>query len=208
LAGRGAKASGPPPGPAAGTKLEEEKVTQASSPDGVNVAVDHSMDLKFLRFELSGEYYGLDILKIMEINGMMDITAVPQTPRFLRGLINLRGKVIPVIDLRLKFGLPEEAYTERTSIIVIEFGTITGPTQMGIVVDRVSEVITINAADIDPAPEFGTRLKSEYIKGMAKTKNEVIIILDIDLILTDQELTFGPKPLPAAADDGGDQGDG
>jgi purine-binding chemotaxis protein CheW len=99
--------------------------------------------------------------------------------------------------LRLKFGLPEEAYTERTSIIVIEFKTINGTTQMGIVVDQVSEVITINAADIDPAPEFGTRLKSEYIKGMAKTKTQVIIILDIELILTDQELTFGPRPLPA-----------
>ncbi|MDR1657172.1 MAG: chemotaxis protein CheW [Deltaproteobacteria bacterium] len=165
----------------------------ATVSDSSNLAVDHSKYLKFLRFEIAEEYYGLDILKIMEINGMMDITAVPQTPKFMKGLINLRGKVIPVIDLRLKFGLPEEAYTERTSIIVIEFKTISGPTQMGIVVDRVSEVITINEADIDPPPEFGTRLKSEYIKGMAKTKTAVIIILDIDLILTDQELTFGPK---------------
>jgi purine-binding chemotaxis protein CheW len=147
-----------------------------------------------LRFELAEEFYGLDILKIMEINGMMDITAVPQTPRFMKGLINLRGKVIPVIDLRLKFGLAEQEYTERTSIIVIEFDTISGPTQMGIVVDRVSEVITINQDDIEPAPEFGSSLKSDYIKGMAKTKTQVIIILDIDLILTDQELTFGPKP--------------
>jgi purine-binding chemotaxis protein CheW len=162
---------------------------------GGTAKADHGQDLKFLRFELAGEYYGLDILKIMEINGMMDITAVPQTPRFMKGLINLRGKVIPVIDLRLKFGLPEEAYSERTSIIVIEFKTLGGTTQMGIVVDRVSEVITINSADIDPAPEFGTRLKSEYIKGMAKTRTHVIIILDIDLILTDQELTFGPKAL-------------
>lgn len=164
---------------------------------GESSSQDHGNDLKFLRFELAGEYYGLDILKIMEINGMMDITAVPQTPRFLKGLINLRGKVIPVIDLRLKFGLPEEAYTERTSIIVIEFQTIVGNTQMGIVVDQVSEVITINAGDIEPAPEFGTRLKSEYIKGMAKTKTQVIIILDIDLILTDQELTFGPGSMAA-----------
>ncbi|MDR1871720.1 MAG: chemotaxis protein CheW [Deltaproteobacteria bacterium] len=157
------------------------------------LAVDHSLDMKVLRFELAGEFYGLDILKIREINGMMDITSVPQTPEFMKGLINLRGKVIPVIDLRLKFGLAEEEYTERTSIIVIEFKTVHGATQMGIVVDRVSEVITINRADIDPAPDFGTRLKSEYIKGMAKTKNQVLIILDIDLILTDEDLTFGPK---------------
>jgi purine-binding chemotaxis protein CheW len=115
----------------------------------------------------------------------------------MKGLINLRGKVIPVIDLRLKFGLPEEAYTERTSIIVIEFKTVHGATQMGIVVDRVSEVITINKADIEPAPDFGARLKSEYIKGMAKTKNQVLIILDIDLILTDEDLTFGPRAAAA-----------
>jgi purine-binding chemotaxis protein CheW len=108
--------------------------------------------------------------------------------------------VIPVIDLRLKFGLPEEPYSERTSIIVIEFRTVSGPTQMGIVVDMVSEVITINKADIDPAPEFGTSLRSEYIKGMAKTKTQVLIILDIDLILTDEELTFGPRTLAADAE--------
>ena len=177
-------------------------MSEGTSGEYASVAVDHSQELKFLRFELAGEYYGLDILKIMEINGMMDITAVPQTPKFMKGLINLRGKVIPVIDLRLKFGLPEEQYTERTSIIVIEFKTIAGTTQMGIVVDQVSEVITINAADIDPAPEFGTRLKSEYIKGMAKTKTQVIIILDIELILTDQELTFGPRALPEAHEGG------
>ena len=178
------------------------QMSEGTSGEYASVAGDHSQDLKFLRFELAGEYYGLDILKIMEINGMMDITAVPQTPKFMKGLINLRGKVIPVIDLRLKFGLPEEQYTERTSIIVIEFKTIAGTTQMGIVVDQVSEVITINAADIDPAPEFGTRLKSEYIKGMAKTKTQVIIILDIELILTDQELTFGPRALPEAPEGG------
>ncbi|MDR2367938.1 MAG: chemotaxis protein CheW [Deltaproteobacteria bacterium] len=181
-------------------------MSQAGSVEPTTLSVDHSKDLKFLRFELDGEYYGLDILKIMEINGMMEITSVPQTPQFMKGLINLRGKVIPVIDLRLKFGLPEEAYTERTSIIVIEFKTVVGTTQMGIVVDRVSEVITINQADIVPAPEFGTKLRSEYIKGMAKTKTQVLIILDIDLILTDEELTFGPKSLgPEPQEAGGNQ---
>jgi purine-binding chemotaxis protein CheW len=174
-------------------------MSQAAAAEPTTLSIDHSKDQKFLRFELDGEFYGLDILKIMEINGMMEITSVPQTPQFMKGLINLRGKVIPVIDLRLKFGLPEEAYSERTSIIVIEFKTVNGTTQMGIVVDRVSEVITINQADIVPAPEFGSKLKSEYIKGMAKTKTQVLIILDIDLILTDEELTFGPKALSAEA---------
>ena len=146
---------------------------------------------KILQFVLDGEYYGVDILKVREINGMMDLTAVPQTPVFMKGLINLRGKVVPVIDLRLKFGLREADYDERTSIIVIEFKSIHGQVQMGIVVDTVSEVANIPAEDIEPAPNFGGQLKSEYIKGMAKTKERVIIILDIDLILTDEELTFG-----------------
>jgi purine-binding chemotaxis protein CheW len=150
-----------------------------------------SEENKFLQFEIDGEFYGVDILKVREINGMMDITAVPQTPRFMKGLINLRGKVVPVIDLRLKFGLAESNYDERTSIIVIEFKSIHGQVQMGMVVDTVSEVVSLSGRHIEPAPNFGVRLKSEYILGMAKVKNRVIIILDIDLILTDEDLTFG-----------------
>lgn len=148
-------------------------------------------EIKLLQFELAGEFYGIDILKVREINAMMDITAVPQTPVFMKGLINLRGKVIPVIDLRLKFGLMEMDYDERTSIIVIEFKSIHGQVQMGIIVDTVSEVINIAGANIEGPPNFGTRMKSEYIRGLAKAKDKIIIILDIDLILTDEELTFG-----------------
>jgi len=166
-------------------------MTMEESPRGVPTLVRTDHENKLLQFELDGEFYGVDILKVREINGMMDITAVPQTPIFMKGLINLRGKVVPVIDLRLKFGLAESEYDERTSIIVIEFKSIHGQVQMGIVVDTVSEVINIPAANIEPAPNFGARLKSEYIRGMAKTKDKVIIILDIDLILTDEELTFG-----------------
>jgi len=163
------------------------EVTNGKAPAG-GMAEQES---KYLQFELDGEYYGVDILKVREINGMMDITAVPQTPRFMKGLINLRGKVVPVIDLRLKFGLPEASYDERTSIIVIEFKSIYGQVQMGIVVDTVSEVVSIPSRNIEPAPNFGTKMRSEYIKGMAKTKGRVVIVLDIDLILTDEELTFG-----------------
>ena len=165
--------------------------TDATLREDPSLAAVMDQENKFLQFELDGEYYGVDILKVREINGMMDITAVPQTPVFMKGLINLRGKVVPVIDLRLKFGIQESQYDERTSIIVIEFKSIHGQVQMGIVVDTVSEVINIPAENIEDAPNFGARLKSEYIKGMAKTKNKVIIILDIDLILTDEELTFG-----------------
>lgn len=144
-----------------------------------------------MQFELAGEYYGLDILKVREINGMMDITGVPQTPNFVRGLINLRGKVIPVLDLRLKFGLPEKPYTDRTAIIVVEIKTLSGLVQMGIVVDTVSEVVNIAQKDIEPPPNFGSPLKSDYILGMAKTRIGVIVILDIDRILTDEDLILG-----------------
>jgi len=149
------------------------------------------MDNKFLQFELEGELYGVEISKVREINGLMEITAVPKTPTFMKGLINLRGKVLPVIDLRLKFGLAEGEYNDRTSIIVIDIKSIHGQVHMGIIVDTVSEVISLNSRQIEPPPSFGTQLKSEYIKGVAKIRDRVIIILDIDLILTDEELTFG-----------------
>ncbi len=133
----------------------------------------------------------MEISKVREINGLMEITAVPKTPTFMKGLINLRGKVLPVIDLRLKFGLAEGEYNDRTSIIVIDIKSIHGDVHMGIIVDTVSEVISLGARQIEPPPSFGTQLKSEYIKGVAKIRDRVIIILDIDLILTDEELTFG-----------------
>jgi purine-binding chemotaxis protein CheW len=149
------------------------------------------MDNKFLQFELEGELYGVEISKVREINGLMEITAVPKTPTFMKGLINLRGKVLPVIDLRLKFGLAEGEYNDRTSIIVIDIRSIHGQVHMGIIVDTVSEVISLGSRQIEPPPSFGSQLKSEYIKGVAKIRDRVIIILDIDLILTDEELTFG-----------------
>jgi purine-binding chemotaxis protein CheW len=156
-----------------------------------SIATAADMDNKFLQFELDSEFYVIEISKVREINGLMDITAVPKTPVFMKGLINLRGKVLPVIDLRLKFGLAEDDYNDRTSIIVIEIRSIHGLVQMGIIVDTVSEVISLNGRQIEPPPNFGTQLKSEYIKGVVKIRDRVVIILDIDLILTDEDLTFG-----------------
>lgn len=143
---------------------------------------------KYLTFTLAKEDYGLEILKVREIIGMMDITAVPQTPEYVKGVINLRGRVIPVIDLRLKFGLPSTEYGERTCIIVVEVQVEGGSVQMGVVVDSVSEVLNISGGDIEPAPSFGTRLKTQYILGIAKTKGNIKILLDIDRVLTSEEL--------------------
>jgi len=145
---------------------------------------------KYLTFSLACEEYGIGILKVREIIGMMSITPVPQTPEFVKGVINLRGKVIPVIDLRLRFGLEATAYTERTCIIVVEIVGNTGAVPMGIVVDAVSEVLNIREADIENTPTFGVKLNTDFILGMAKTDGGVKILLDIDKVLGTFQFTI------------------
>lgn len=140
---------------------------------------------KYLTFSLSNEDYGLSILKVREIIGVMEITAVPHTPNYIKGVINLRGRVIPVLDLRLKFSMAPEEYNERTCIIVVEVQGKTGPVQVGMVVDSVSEVLNITAAEIEPPPTLGTSTESANILGMAKVKSEVKILLDIDQVVGD-----------------------
>ncbi|RLB26945.1 MAG: chemotaxis protein CheW [Deltaproteobacteria bacterium] len=143
---------------------------------------------KYLTFSLAGEEYGIAILKVKEIIGMMSITSVPRTPEFVKGVINLRGKVIPVVDLRLKFGMQETEYTERTCIIVVEIVGQAGTVLMGIVVDSVSEVLNIIGGEIEDTPSFGTKLDTEYILGMAKMEGGVKILLDIDRVLSTEEI--------------------
>ncbi len=143
---------------------------------------------KYLTFTLAEEEYGIGILKIKEIIGMMAITTVPQTPDFVKGVINLRGKVIPVVDLRLRFGMGEIDYTERTCIIVVEIRGQSGVILIGIVVDSVSEVLNIKGEEIEDTPTFGTKLNTEYILGMAKMDGTVKILLDIDRVLRSEEI--------------------
>ena len=156
----------------------------------INDAVAHAArrDGKYLTFSLAGEEYGIGILKIREIIGMMPITAVPETPHFVKGVVNLRGKVIPVIDLRLRFGMSEIGYTERTCIIVVEIRGEAGVLPVGTVVDAVSEVLSIKAEDIEDPPAFGVRLNTDYILGMAKMGKGVKLLLDIDRVLGADDL--------------------
>ncbi len=143
---------------------------------------------KYLTFTLHDEEYGIGILKVKEIIGMMPITTVPKTPDYVKGVINLRGKVIPVADLRLKFGMDPMDYTERTCIIVVEISGAGKKVHMGIVVDSVSEVLNIKAGDIEDTPNFGSRLDTDYILGMAKAGGGIKILLDIDEILNIDEI--------------------
>jgi purine-binding chemotaxis protein CheW len=143
---------------------------------------------KYLTFKLSEEDYGISLLKVREIIGMMPITSVPRTPDFVKGVINLRGKVIPVTDLRLRFSMPESDYTDRTCIIVVEVKGPDSTLQMGIVVDTVTEVLPVKADEIETAPEFGAKMDTHYILGMANMDGAVKILLDIDRVLTAEEI--------------------
>lgn len=148
---------------------------------------------KYLTFTMADEEYGVGILKIKEIIGMMAITTVPQTPEFVKGVINLRGKVIPVVDLRLKFGMDSIDYTDRTCIIVVEIEGSSVAVQIGVVVDSVSEVLNIKGDDIEETPTFGARLNTDNILGMAKLEGGVKILLDIDRVLSGEEIAVLEK---------------
>ena len=143
---------------------------------------------KYLTFQLANEEFGIRVLKVREIMGIQEITAVPQTPVHIKGVINLRGKVVPVIDLRLKFSLAAADYTQRTCIIVTQVHGESGPVLMGIVVDGVSEVLNLTGAEIEDTPDFGEEISGGYLLGMAKVKGKVKILLDIDRVLSTQDL--------------------
>lgn len=159
------------------TKVFNQAVQRAAEREG-----------KYLTFSLDQQEYGISILKVKEIIGMMRITPVPQTPEHVKGVINLRGKVIPVIDLRIRFGMSGCEYTERTCIVVVETHSGSGKLHIGTVVDSVSEVLNIKGSEIEETPGFGTTLNTDYILGMAKIAGSLKILLDIDHVLSIDEL--------------------
>jgi len=153
-------------------------------------AASSSLEGKYLTFSLAEEEFGIGILKVKEIIGIMPITPVPKAPEAVKGVINLRGKVIPIIDLRLKFGLPEVEPTERTCIVVVDVATEKQALQMGVVVDSVSEVLNVKAEEIEGRPEFGGSVgNTDYIIGMAKAQGGVKILMDIDEVLAADEIS-------------------
>jgi len=149
----------------------------------VTDTVNRAKPGKYLTFSLAGEEYGVPVLKVREIIKMMDITVVPQVPHYVRGVINLRGKVITVVDLRLKFGFAAQEQTDETAIVVVEVKVDGGKILMGIVVDSVSDVLNIQADEIEDTPAFGDRVVTDYLCGMAKVKGRVKILLELDRAL-------------------------
>ena len=155
----------------------------AVTPDIQRSAASGARGGKYLTFILAGEEYGLEILKVHEILSMLPITRVPRTPPFIRGVINLRGRVIPIIDLRLKFGLPAgDAHISTCTIVVRVQGV-----QIGLIVDNVSEVVAIADADIEDAPSFGHDVDTDFLLGIGKSGGRVKLLLDIECVLSSQE---------------------
>ena len=144
---------------------------------------------KYLTFNLMEEFYGVSVDWILQIIAIPDITKIPKTPPFVKGVINLRGKIIPCVDLRIKFKLPEADYNERTSIVIIKVKEDGTEIFIGIIVDKVLEVLDINAAEIEKTPAFGVDIETNYICGMAKVKQKVFTLLNISKILTEINLT-------------------
>jgi purine-binding chemotaxis protein CheW len=141
---------------------------------------------KFLTFQLDTEIYGIPILDVKEIIGMIDITHIPKMPGYVKGVVNLRGKIIPVIDLRLKFGLEQREYDDRTCIIVVEMKTA-GNKLSGFIVDRVSEVLDIVQENMEDIPEYSSDINEEFLKGLGKVKDKVIMILDSNMLASESE---------------------
>lgn len=143
---------------------------------------------KYLTFFLGKEEFGIPVLKVREIIGTQEMAAVPHVPHYMKGVINLRGRIIPVVDLRLKFGMDEAQYTQRTCTIVVQVQGEYEPATVGIIVDEVSEVANLSADDIEDTPDFGESIDVPYVLGMAKSKGKVSILLDLDRVLVNQDV--------------------
>jgi purine-binding chemotaxis protein CheW len=139
---------------------------------------------KYLTFFLASEEYGVEILKVQEIIGRLPITPVPLTSRYIRGVINLRGKIHPIMDLNIKFGMDETRISDETCIIVIKTSSL----MMGILVDKVSEVVNVASGDIEDTPSFGAEVDTEYLLGVGKTGGRVRLLLDIEKVITKSDI--------------------
>lgn len=168
----------------------QTQTIEISTPEGRQLNEDAycALEGKYLAFKIGDERYGLFIMKVREIIGLLPMTRVPRTPSFIKGVINLRGRVIPVIDLRQKFGLPQVETTDMTCIIVCQIDRPDGQLTMGLVIDEVSEVLDLSKEQLEPTPTFGADIDTGFILGLGKIDDRVIMLLDVDKILTGEDL--------------------
>ncbi len=166
-----------------------ETAQTVNSTDNSVIISDMADTDQFLTFMLAGEEYGVDILRVQEIKGWDAVTSIPNTPTYIRGVINLRGTIVPIIDMRIRFGLEELEYGPLTVVIVLKVETESNSRTMGIVVDGVSDVYNVPEEQIKPSPDFGDAVDTEFVKGLATVEEKMVIILDIDSMLNASELT-------------------
>ena len=153
---------------------------------------------QYLGFTVAGEEYGVGILRVKEILQFDTLTRVPNAPRSIRGVINLRGSVVPVVDLAVKLGLPESAITPRSCVVVLEVALDGEAGVMGFIADAVNQVIDLASEDIEPPPAFGPRIHAEFLLGMGRSQKKFILLLDIDRLLTEEDLRAARPEAPAA----------
>ena len=154
----------------------------------MNMVGDNGEDDQYLTFMLAGEEYGVDILRVQEIKGWDNVTPIPNTPNYIKGVINLRGTIVPIIDLRERFSLESISYGPTTVVIVLKVNGEKGSRTMGIVVDAVSEVYNISQETLKPAPDFGQAISTDFVMGLATVEEQMVIVLDIDHLLNSSVL--------------------
>jgi purine-binding chemotaxis protein CheW len=169
-------------------RMEQRKMAETRLAETQQSEALAALAGKYLTFKVANEEYGLEIMKVAEIIGMMPVTRVPRVPEYVRGVINLRGRIVPCVELRSKFGLEPTPDTDKTCIIVVEAESANGRINMGIIVDEVAEVLDVQAQDIDEAPEFGANVHTDFILGVGIVKSSVKILLDIDRVLSASEM--------------------
>ena len=169
----------------------ENKLAQRSARDAAvirDATLAAEEQQQYLTFQLGDEMFAIGILSIREIIEYGFVTEVPMTPPFIRGVINLRGAVVPVLDLAVRFGRQARDSSKRTCIVIVEIGSDNDSHEMGVVVDAVNEVLEISHGDIEPPPEFGARVRSDFIRGMGKINDKFVIILDVNRVLSVDEV--------------------
>lgn len=171
---------------------------EAMEPTGVEVVTD--LSCQYLTFLLADEEYAVDILRVIEIKGWQEATHIPNTPDYVQGVINIRGTIVPIIDLRKRFGLPPREYGPTTVVIVVKVDTGDRARTMGIVVDGVSEVYNITGDEMKPPPEFGGSVSIEYVKGLATVQEKMVIALDINRLLNADEIDVVAEDVDSDSD--------
>jgi purine-binding chemotaxis protein CheW len=176
--------------------LKDAKAMNTQVAETRNAAVDAGSH-QVLTFTLGDETYGVDILRVQEIRGYSTVTRIPQAPAHVLGVLNLRGSIVPIVDMRMRFNLDRAEYTPLTVIIVLSVESAAGRRDIGVVVDGVSDVIDVANADVKPAPELGAQVSTEFIEGLAAVSGRMVMLLDIDKLIGGD--VAGASPMPAAA---------